>query len=101
MATQHRPGRGGELDGDAATDKHCHATMRWRACRVYMHYAIHYCNLAASKRRVLAVVHDRFSVDLRCIFGERFLSGSSKVAEYARPSCVSVAFTASELCSKL
>ena len=33
MATQHRPGRGGELDGDAATDKHCHATMQWRACR--------------------------------------------------------------------
>ena len=62
-----------------------------------MHYALHHCNLAASKRRVLAVVHDRFSVDLRCIFGESFLSGSSKVAEYARPSCVSVVFTPSEL----
>ena len=37
----------------------------------------------------------------RLIFGECFLSGSSKVVEYARPSCMSVSFTVSELCSKL
>ena len=36
------------------------------------------------------------------IFGECFcLFGSSKVVEYARPSCVSMAFTVSELCLKL
>ena len=48
--------------------------------------------------RVKKTSFSRFSVDLRCIFlMSVFLSGSSKVAEYARPSCVSVAFTVSEV----
>ena len=46
-----------------------------------------------------------FTIDFLWIFVvflvSVFWSGSTKVVEYARPSCVSVAFTVSELCSKL
>ena len=67
-----------------------------------MHYALHHCNLAASNNTSFSGC---FTIDFLSVFVvflvSVFLSGSSKVAEYARPSCVSVAFTVSELCSKL
>ena len=45
-------------------------------------------------------MRDRLALDLFLVSGF-LVSVFCLVVEYARPSCVSVAFTVSELCSKL
>ena len=50
-----------------------------------MHYALHHCNLAASNIRVLSFASRSIFCRSSLYFVECFfLSGSSKVAEYAR-----------------